>query len=267
MSWNLDERLEGLPVFTYLSATELLGPVPCVRHSWHDISSVHDFWAMLCARDFPKIVKALLLSTRHIPADSEWYNCYGRMAHACLSEGIHCPGCGVDIVEDLIPLFNVFVQAAAERGDDIEVSSTPSSCSREAIPMMPTARLLIDMYQSSPYSALPGVVFEGIVQETCRDFIEMRRSAMSKGLHLTSRGRGIEPMLRLEDFLHYWRELLVGDKFVGSAANLTRTLRPWSTAATHNLIHLLCDPNGSPQCSIEEPPEVLAMRMQHVMEP
>jgi hypothetical protein len=146
---------------------------------------------------------------------------------------------------------------AEQRGEAVEVSSPGTDCIRSALPMLSTAHWLTDAYGKSPYSALPGGVFESIVRETCMEFIEMHKSSDRTRLPTADIG----PMLRLEEFLDYWRELLLGTAFKGEGSALYRSLTPWSTAATHNLITLLCDPQSTPKCNIVEPPEVLSLRM------
>merc|ERR1719384_1342821 len=109
-----------------------------------------------------------------------------------------------------------------------------------------TASWIIEEYRSSNLSLLAPDAFEQIVSNTCEEFLCLRKGQVP-----------VEPvsneaLLCFEDFLDYWRQLLAGDDLCCPWANAMRSLRPWGTAATHNLARVLC--GRMPTCILGDPP-------------
>merc|ERR1712137_1421108 len=129
--------------------------------------------------------------------------------------------------------------------------------SRAAIPMLAMAKGIQVTYRQDPNSALPGDIFSLIVQDTCLEYLQKQSQGPAAPFPPVAPH---ESVLFLEDFLEYFRELLVGERLVGRAGALLRSLRPWSTALTHNLIRGLCNCANPFVCNSPETPEVTAIR-------
>mmetsp|Transcript_42479 Transcript_42479/g.98432 ORF Transcript_42479/g.98432 Transcript_42479/m.98432 type:complete len:266 (+) Transcript_42479:47-844(+) len=249
MAWRLSEAQEGLRVFGFLHGQDLLQPVARVCVAWWMLRDVKELWAPLCRRDFSAVAAAFAAHPHWAPADSQWYDCYCRLLRARISNGIMCPGCGSDMVPDLLNLFKHLAASACEQS----AAEGAFGGSRASIPMKATAGKIEDIYREDARSALPGRVFGWIVAGTCTEYMSTR------GRTDPARDEAEDLDLWLEEFLEYFAELLAGEDFNGDAARLTRSLRPWSTAATHNLIRLLYDPRTTCTCVVEQPPDVAIM--------
>jgi len=260
MSWNLSETHEGLPIFKFLSARDLFGVVAAVCRPWRDLREVESLWHELCERDFPAIAYAFTEQPSWAPRGArDWHWCSWNLWRARLQTGIICPGCQQDLVPELLELFSYLSSDDDAPPDECEAVSGE----RAMIPMLAAAHRIQGFYRQDDRSALPGDLFQHIVEEACSEFVRLRGNSVPRlgGAPKTAEAPSPEVAgLHLEDFLEYFRELLVGDAMQGESIGLVRSLRPWSTSATHNLIRLLIDPEDQCTCSVVEPPMVANMR-------
>lgn len=267
--WSAGESDEGVSAFRFLGGQELIrSSALAVNRVWCRLRFSAALWKEFCSTDFPHMAAAFEENPSWAPQAGtfdglhprccDWYYCYRRLARIPAALGkellmLECPGCGRDMVPDLIKLFSQLLLFGENRADgEPEV--------RAALPMFATAAGIAEIYSQDAQSALPDTLFRSIVDNTCQEYVEARST--EEGLHCQPRDSAMdcenaldyEVVLRCEDFIELFAELLLGDAFQNSGAALVRSLRPWSTALTHNLIRRLCDPGDPCTCMAGEPP-------------
>lgn len=154
-----------------------------------------------------------------------------RVGKVCGQGKLVCPGCEMDMVGDLLKLFAAL---------DVD--------SKGSINMLEKAVVVEDVYQHDDRSALRPDLFRHIVQESCNEYLR-KRGKKTDG----------SASIDVSEFLEYFRHLLFGEEFNGEHCVVVRRLRPWSTAATHNLVRLLGDPTARCECTVPPPPELVEM--------
>lgn len=203
-------------ILLLLDAEDLL-PIAGVCLFWRKVPVVHDCWSELCSRHFPEVAAAFASHTTWAPRTSaEWRGCYGRLRHAGLAHGIRCPCCSRDGIADYVALFGEHLATAptlAPCRDESAAAAGP----RMAVPLLQTAIKLVTDYLEA--SAMPREDFVELATKTCLEYRRLRAGQL--GL---CQSASEDAMLPLEDFLDYWRELLLGDGLTGSEALKLREL-------------------------------------------
>lgn len=261
-SFPLSVFEEGIRIFEFLGAQEVLRSSVVTCRTWNQLQKVPTLWENFCQQSQPDVAAAIaryephggpgwrsacyallragLLSKHESSAPDCLRDCgndthNGQMAVVASNkqDGLICPGCGVDMVADLLKLFEVL---------DTE--------SKGEINMLEKAEVVEDVYQHDDRSALRPDLFRQIVQESCSEYLKQR-------------GKNIDGSARINvaELLEYFRNLLFGDGFKGEHIEVVRHLRPWSTAATHNLVRLLGDPMARCECTVPPPPALVEMWM------
>lgn len=205
-------------ILRFLDAEDLM-TVAGVCSSWKNVPLVHGCYSELCGRHFPEVSAAFSSHVAWAPRTSaEWQSCYGRLRHSGLAHGIRCPCCSRDAVADYVCLFGEhLVNATTSASCHGESSAAAGDASpRMAIPLLQTARLLVASYLQD--AGVPQDDFVDLATKTCLEYQQLRAGQLD-----FSQGSE-DVMLPLEDFLDYWRELLLGDGFTGSEALRLREL-------------------------------------------
>lgn len=265
LPWSAGEFDEGLLAFRFLGGREVVRTcVMAVSRECYRLRFAGSIWKESCSSEFPHVAAAFEENPSWAPEGGTggsarkccaWYQCYRRLSRipAALrteSLALVCPGCRQDMVPDLIKLFNQLLLFGGDRREcTMEV--------RAALPMFATAAGIAEVYSQDANSALPHNLFRQIVDETCQEYCERRSNDVQ--LHrIHSDDQDV--VLRCEDFLELFSELLLGEAFQNPGATLVRSLRPWSTALTHNLIRRLCDPGDPCDCAAGEPPDMSVLQ-------
>jgi hypothetical protein len=141
----------------------------------------------------------------------------------------------------------------------LQMSLAANADGRVALQMLPAVAWVTEVYQDEAWDTrlerrlLPPEFCQKIAHSTCEDFLAFRGGQ----LLLAAETGGV--ILRFEEFLEYWLQLLAGSNFTSTWGNITRELRPWSSSATHNLVRNLCGLDG--MCHAEEPPAEVMQRL------
>jgi len=260
MTWppQLAEREGGLVFFKFLPPRDLLGHALSVCRAWYELQLISTLWEDVFQREFSKISDVFGSHAGWGPTGHaiDWYVCYSKCVRHRLGEGIPCPGCEGDISDDLVALYAYLLEQrhpseeAQEEAEHLHAQSLRFAAEvaggRLAIRMDQAASWIIEEYRLSNLSLLAPDAFEQIVSNTCKEFLQLRRSQVAVDTLAD------DAFLCFEDFLDYWRQLLAGDDLVSPWAIAMRNLRPWGMAATHNLIRVLC--GQMPSCIVGDPP-------------
>lgn len=209
-------------ILCFLDAEDLLSTAG-VCSFWRDLPEIHDCWSELCSRYFPEIAAAFASHIEWAPRNSaEWRGCYGRLRHAGLAHGIRCPCCSRDGIADYVALFGEHLHLVVGSSSkstarcDKSAAVAGGSNPRMAIPLLQTAKSLVANYLEA--SAMPRDDFDDLATKTCLEYQRLRAGQLGTSLSCQ------DAMLPLEDFLDYWRELLLGDGLTGSEALRLREL-------------------------------------------
>lgn len=198
-------------VLRLLDVEDLL-PIAGVCLFWRNVPVAHDCWSTLCSRHFPDVAAVFASHTTWAPRTSvEWRGCYGRLRHAGLASGIRCPCCSRDAIPDYVALFGEHIAPTAPTIAACRDESAAAAGPRMAVPLLQTAKTLVTHYLEA--SAIPREDFIELATKTCLEYRRLRAGEL--GL---CQGVSDDAMLPLEDFLDYWRELLLGNGLTGSEA-------------------------------------------------